>query len=343
MRKTISSILSYRKKVNFAGMYTFPTELVGSLFFVLISLILTLLNIVKHVPMYMTLSTSILTVGFVIISILAYKRRVNEAKILILALTGVIFTIFALTGGNNGFAILWILLVPIIGSLWVGLRYGIIISGYFQVFLILLFYTPLANQVKDYYTPTFMLRFPLLYFATFCSITVLIWQRQELYEKLQQELYFDALTGLHNRRYYNELIDRLNNKGVTPDFIYYSVDINQLKPVNDQLGHKAGDELIQAAGRIIRETFPEAECCRIGGDEFVILATEHPNGNSLDALLEKTSQWRGTYKQILSISVGYASVSEDTGLSLDELSVLADSRMYEDKKQFYERNGEVRR
>ena len=74
---------------------------------------------------------------------------------------------FTLTGGNDGFAILWTLLLPSSMLTLIGFGYGITFGAVFEVFFILLFWTPLRGMVSAHYTQTFMLRFPMLYTAFF--------------------------------------------------------------------------------------------------------------------------------------------------------------------------------
>ena len=314
------------------------SEIFGSIFFLLIALILTVLNIVKHASVAMTVATTVLTAGFAVTAFLAYKKKVKASKTVILILCGITFSMFALLGGNDGFAILWILLVPIIGPLWVGLRYGAILGAYFQVFLIVLMYTPMSGLVDGYYTETFMLRFPILYFATFGSLGFLMWQRENLLKKLHRESYFDALTEFRNRRYFIEQSEAIKAKGMKPGFTCFSFDLNGLKHANDTCGHQAGDELLQAAAAIIGKNF-DGDCFRTGGDEFAVFADDIDAGAAIENLKKDAAEWKGEYMPAISISVGYAKASEEPGLNFDELLALSDERMYAAKAKYYDENG----
>lgn len=319
------------------------SEFIGSVFFTFISLLLTAVNIVKHVELTMTVATSILTVGFVVAAVLSRRKILIPARILIVLLCGAIFTMFALIGGNDGFAILWILLVPVIGSLWVGLEWGVGLSLYFQIFLVVLFYTPLSETVKDYYSPTFMLRFPLLYLASFGAISFLMWQREGLFRELHIASYYDALTGLHNRRYFNDICAKINKDERIPGLVIFSFDLNRLKYANDTYGHTAGDELLQAAAGLIRRNIVGAECFRTGGDEFMAIAYGADPEAFIKAMKEDASHWSGKYMPSIAISAGYACAEEEPEMSLDELIALADKRMYADKSRFYKESGLDRR
>lgn len=96
---------------------------------------------------------------------------------------------------------------------------------------------------------------------------------KEKYEK-EKLLYIsntDELTRCFNRHAYEE---RINNLDLREEWIYISMDLNNLKHINDSLGHAAGDELICAAADCMRESFGKyGNVYRIGGDEFVVIIT----------------------------------------------------------------------
>lgn len=74
----------------------------------------------------------------------------------------IMFSFYAVIGGNDGFAILWILLIPAAMPL-LNFRSGMLVSSYFLIFLFLLFYSPLSNLLRYEYGEIFCVRFPLLY------------------------------------------------------------------------------------------------------------------------------------------------------------------------------------
>lgn len=100
-------------------------------------------------------------------------------------------------------------------------------------------------------------------------------------ERLNEELKYmsrvDGLTGLYNRRYWQERFDntfklaRRRDKPVTAMML----DIDHFKKVNDTYGHQAGDKVIQALAEIIRETVRETDLAgRYGGEEFAVILTD---------------------------------------------------------------------
>ena len=311
----------------------------GSVFFAFVSLLLTILNIVKHY-WFMTGATSLLIVGFVAAAIVAKKGHKVVSRVMVALLCGLIFSVFAITGENDGFAILWILLVPLLGSLLVGLRVSFVLNLYFQLFLIALFYTPLHNSLPNpgVYTDTFMMRFPLLYFATFGAVTVMMCHRQKLLNEVDRQAHYDALTGLYNRYHYDLTLDALEDAAAYPHLTIFSFDLNELKRNNDALGHEAGDEMIRGAARVISQAFPGDTCFRTGGDEFVAISTSAGSQEKIQALRKATAAWQGELVKTINISVGAASREENPGLSVNELCKLADKAMYADKAEYYRVN-----
>ncbi len=141
----------------------------------------------------------------------------------------------------------------------------------------------------------------------------------------------DELTGLYNRSFFNQEMERLQGK---PAGIIMC-DVDGLKLVNDSFGHSKGDTLLQAAAGILRSLFaPEAVVARFGGDEFSILLPD----TSRTITEEYCAKIRNAVEKYnfekpafpLSISLGYA--WHDSGT--DDMSSLlkeADNEMYWEK------------
>lgn len=98
------------------------------------------------------------------------------------------------------------------------------------------------------------------------------------HELLQEEASKDELTGLYNRRAWEKLLraeeERCKQYGHPAAVLF--IDLNDLKKVNDNLGHDEGDKLIQNAAQILRDNVRINDIvARLGGDEFVILSVEN--------------------------------------------------------------------
>ena len=155
-------------------------------------------------------------------------------------------------------------------------------------------------------------------------------------EKLLYTSHTDELTQCFNRRAY--IKDSQLAWSRNQPFTLISMDVNGLKPVNDHLGHAAGDELIQGAASCMQQCFGAyGNIYRVGGDEFMALLTapDVPLGKMEKGFKEVLSAWSGDMVKTMSVSSGYVSSGEKHWSSLEEMEREADNRMYEDKKTYY--------
>jgi len=114
---------------------------------------------------------------------------------------------------------------------------------------------------------------------------------ERLHEELRDQAIRDPLTELHNRRYLQETlpreIARADRDGAPLALIL--LDVDRFKQVNDTAGHQAGDAVLRAVGRLLRETTRRGDvACRFGGDEFAVVL---PN-TSLDAAAQRAEEIR---------------------------------------------------
>ncbi|PKM68636.1 MAG: c-di-GMP phosphodiesterase [Firmicutes bacterium HGW-Firmicutes-2] len=155
---------------------------------------------------------------------------------------------------------------------------------------------------------------------------------KESEEKLQYLSTHDHLTGLYNRRYYEQQLKELDTKENLPLSIIM-FDLNGLKLVNDSFGHDMGDVLLKKAGETIKKACRyEDIIARIGGDEFVLML---PKTSRRDTIKIANHIKELTSKEIvsnieLSISYGY-DTKEMEDQSISEIAVNAENHMYKHK------------
>lgn len=151
-------------------------------------------------------------------------------------------------------------------------------------------------------------------------------KKQKAY--LEKLSYRDMLTGLYNR---NRYIERLEAYKQVQDqqigAIY--IDLNGLKKVNDEQGHRAGDELIVRAAGTIAGIFAE-DAYRVGGDEFVVILLDV----SREDFARKTEQLRHQMQEN-SVDASIGGVWQASTENLENLLRLADENMYREKKRYY--------
>ena len=146
----------------------------------------------------------------------------------------------------------------------------------------------------------------------------------------------DIMTSLKSRYAYT--IFEAQQKVGSPSNALHLIflDIDMLKKANATLGHVAGDEMIIAVSKCIKDAFGDvAECFRMGGDEFLVAMTSEPDiVQERIALFNRlVSQWHGRYVDSLTVSYGVAAANEHPGLNFEELLKTADYMMYNSKKQ----------
>tara|TARA_R110000850_G_scaffold168543_1_gene293508 strand:- start:21027 stop:22550 length:1524 start_codon:yes stop_codon:yes gene_type:complete len=147
----------------------------------------------------------------------------------------------------------------------------------------------------------------------------------------------DVLTKLKNRSFYVDEISRLDRKGPFPVTVII-IDINNLKTINDTLGHAAGDDLLRRAGEILGQLNSKGvTTMRIGGDEFAVFmpgATDEARTNLLANLKKLTDLNNQFYNgPFLQLAAGWSICEE--GKRLEDALREADHLMYEEKRKFY--------
>lgn len=165
-------------------------------------------------------------------------------------------------------------------------------------------------------------------------------------EILVKKTVLDELTGLYNRRAYEEDILEYSNASLGDDFVYASIDVNGLKVVNDNIGHAAGDELIKGAADCMQKAFGSyGKVYRTGGDEFVSIffASEEQLESIKKDLDNITEKWAGKLVSSLALSVGYVTRNEYKDEAILDIAKIADKRMYKAKSAYYSRKGIDRR
>jgi diguanylate cyclase (GGDEF)-like protein/PAS domain S-box-containing protein len=162
-----------------------------------------------------------------------------------------------------------------------------------------------------------------------------------LREALRTQSVRDALTGLHNRRYLEEVLDREVRRAAraTQSLGLLMIDLDHFKSFNDTYGHDAGDAVLRDTGASLSKGIrAEDFVCRYGGEEFVvILPTADLEASRARAerlrsrMRELTIMHQGKSLGMVTISVGVATFPEH-GLSPKELMAAADAALYEAKR-----------
>lgn len=145
----------------------------------------------------------------------------------------------------------------------------------------------------------------------------------------------DPLTGLYNRRKFEEMLDiEIRQTRRQGELSLLMIDLNLFKIVNDKFGHLVGDEALKAVASVLKTRCRDSDiCARLGGDEFaVLLPMTGDTGakvlrSSINELMENVRIPAGNEHLTLTLSIGIATVSGQTAMAKDLVS-LADQNMY---------------
>lgn len=166
-------------------------------------------------------------------------------------------------------------------------------------------------------------------------------ERHRLKTQLETTSLLDELCGLHNRRGFlilgKQQMRNAQRLGGAITLLF--IDVDGMKRVNDRFGHQEGDLALRDTAEIMRRTFRQSDIlARIGGDEFIVMASLPP-GVSTDVLISRlhmhldSCQRAHQRSYTLSLSVGAETHAVSTETSLEELLAQADKRMYEQKRR----------
>jgi len=161
------------------------------------------------------------------------------------------------------------------------------------------------------------------------------WQRA-----LEAQSFVDDLTGLYNRRGFSvfgtQQLRLAARSGQS--VVMVSLDLDDLKRINDTLGHATGDRAIVEVATVLRAAFRETDVvARLGGDEFVVLAIETDERGIERAIRRMLQQLAdrsrgGEFGAPLTVSIGWRRAEPSDHLTLTQLLAEADARMYQQKR-----------
>ncbi len=160
-------------------------------------------------------------------------------------------------------------------------------------------------------------------------------QDSQAEQKLRQQAMHDKLTGLPNRRFFCEHLEKLlielHQRQVGADIVF--IDLDDFKHVNDYTGHANGDLLLLAIGECIQNVLgKQAFVSRFGGDEFAAVLIDESNAHSLEPYERLRQSLREPFplreaEAQMSVSIGVARFP-DHGRTFEELMARADAAMY---------------
>lgn len=168
-----------------------------------------------------------------------------------------------------------------------------------------------------------------------------ITERKQQEEALRTLSLVDELTGLYNRRGFMTLAEQPLKQARRGhrELVLLFIDMDDFKEINDTFGHSAGDAALVRTAQILKHTFRDSDIvARVGGDEFVVLATD-TGATGSEVIISRLRQElrernaRDGYPYRLSFSVGASRFDPDAPPSIEELMSAADHMLYAQKKE----------
>ena len=163
---------------------------------------------------------------------------------------------------------------------------------------------------------------------------------QTLIRRLEVYSYTDPLTGLYNRRYFTDILEKASAQAMRHQspLTLVMIDIDHFKRINDQYGHEAGDYVLVNIASQLKQHFREADViCRLGGEEFAILlyhteagGVQQRTDELLDILSDTLHVHQGTTMGPITVSCGIASFPQHVD-DPQALLGLADKALYSAK------------
>ena len=170
-----------------------------------------------------------------------------------------------------------------------------------------------------------------------------IQEQKEMEDRLRKLSYYDCLTGIRNRTYFDKELKDLDLKS-NKEIGMILCDLDNLKYINDNLGHLKGDELLKDFATIIDKYIcDDIIPARIGGDEFILLLKDrsHKDLNEIYQDLQKSIQrYNMKNKLPIRVSTGFGYSERSIGLTQGVFNA-ADSKMYENKANNKRYNNDI--
>ena len=167
-------------------------------------------------------------------------------------------------------------------------------------------------------------------------------ERKKLEERLQKTSTTDELTGLLNRRGFMAQAERhlqISARRKNTSLLLFA-DMDNLKTINDKLGHHLGDQALAEIGDILKNTFRESDIIgRMGGDEFAVLFTTNVEVYHYPTIVKRIEEniakcnEREEREYDISLSIGITGYDQEKPLPLKDLIAKADALMYEAKQK----------
>lgn len=169
-----------------------------------------------------------------------------------------------------------------------------------------------------------------------------------MYRRMRESAVMDTMTGIYNRNGFNLYADEIftSAKDNGKNLLVVLGDLNRLKYINDHFGHLSGDTAIKAAASAFKEVGGGSRvCCRIGGDEFIILDYGEYTSEEIEGIKQDIRRKLSDFEQNseeklpMSVSLGVFYGSVENYASIEKPISVADKEMFEEKQRMKKEMG----
>lgn len=290
---------------------------------------------------------------YAIYNLKQYKNVPLAAKISTLNLM-VLFLILLFINGSDNYVLIWTVFIPIYAILTNGKNIGLYFSLIFYTVLFTLSYVSIGIWEQGDWLLEGWVRLVMtssvLTVAMYLNEAAMEESDKQLLEIRENETRYiqqlkktsitDELTGLYNRRHYNEMIPKLISLAKRKHHLvtFFILDIDYFKNYNDTYGHIRGDETLIEVSQVIKHHIQRGDdfVFRLGGEEFagIIISDNKEKTHewvfSMTQIIEdlKIEHSESKVSQYLTVSIGVATICEAKDYGIDHLYHFADEALY---------------
>ncbi len=193
-----------------------------------------------------------------------------------------------------------------------------------------LFYSTFIALFTQKYQSLVGLSQYVLAFVTVCLIYIFIHKNEKFQKNLYDIAYYDSLTQIPNRQFFNEFIDKQTTSSDVNKFALIFADFDNFKKINDTLGHKTGDQILKkVVNKWLAELANNEKMFRIGGDEFAIVINDFKDNVELITRIKSLSR---SIENNIDVNDGNVFLSASFGISIypDDATETASLMKYAD-------------
>ncbi|WP_457601646.1 GGDEF domain-containing protein [Hydrogenivirga sp.] len=275
----------------------------------------------------------VVLVAIATFNLVYYRRRKNYdlASNVILILMVVVLSFLVATGGLKGTGIYWIYTFPLLSFFMKTYKVATLWNLLLVSCLLAIYFLKHIGVVPSPYNWVHIRQSLGAYGAVFFLSLFYSLILGKLIDSLKEKAIVDALTGLHNRAFMFDVLNKMTALAERENvsFCLAYLDLDNFKRVNDLYGHSEGDTVLKEVAHLLKKHFRKSDVVgRIGGDEFLVIAL-NCTADKLQERLESIRKNIETFLSAYGISISYGMVEvPKEGLSPSDILRLADERMY---------------